>query len=152
MITTEKNKSDYFESLKDILGRKYLKYNIESPFDFIGIANKGVNAHVIDNFQVYFNFKRDDVAELLNISSPTIYRWVKENKKLERNYSVQLFELTLLFVIGSEVFQSQENFFKWLNLSNIALGGMEPRELLEIPNGVSKVRDLIGRIEHGVYS
>jgi putative toxin-antitoxin system antitoxin component (TIGR02293 family) len=53
---------------------------------------------------------------------------------------------------GNEVFGSQTNFFKWLELPNTALGGLEPKELLEIPNGVSKVRDLLGRIEYGVYS
>jgi uncharacterized protein (DUF2384 family) len=53
---------------------------------------------------------------------------------------------------GSEVFGSTEHFIKWLNLSNTALGGMEPYELLGIPGGVSKVRDLLGRIEKGVYS
>jgi uncharacterized protein (DUF2384 family) len=28
----------------------------------------------------------------------------------------------------------------------------QPFELIEIPGGISKVRDVIGRIEHGVYS
>lgn len=151
MITTKNSETAYFETLKGILGKKYIKYDIESPLDFISIASKGINANVINNFQNHFNFDRDYVAVLLNISAPTVYRWIKANKMLERNYSVQLFQLTFLFVIGSEVFQSQEEFFKWLNLPNIALGGMEPKELLEIPNGVSKVREL-GRIEHGVYS
>ena len=152
MRTAKKSEPTYFEVLKGILGKKYIKEDIESPLDFIRIATKGINANVINNFQNHFNFHRDYVAELLNISSPTVYRWVKTNKILERNYSVQLFELTFLFLIGSEVFQSQEDFFKWLNLPNIALGGMEPKALLEIPNGVSKVRELLGRIEYGVYS
>lgn len=152
MITRKISDVDHFNALKDILGRKYIKSNIESAFDFISIASKGVDAHIINNFKAHFNFPRDYVAELLNISSPTIYRWIKENKKLERNYSVQLFELTSLFLYGSDVFQSQDNFFKWLSLPNVALGGLEPKEFLDIPNGLSKVRDLLGRIEYGVYS
>ncbi|MEO6133169.1 MAG: antitoxin Xre/MbcA/ParS toxin-binding domain-containing protein [Saprospiraceae bacterium] len=152
MITQKKGKQDNFEVLKNILGRKYIGSTIESQFDFITIASKGVNANVILNFRDHFNIDRNYIADLLNISAPTIYRWIKENKKLEKNYSIQLFELTLLFLIGSEVFQGQDNFFKWLNLPNIALGGMEPKGLLEIPNGISKVRELLGRIEHGVYS
>jgi putative toxin-antitoxin system antitoxin component (TIGR02293 family) len=89
---------------------------------------------------------------MLNISEPTIYRWIKANKQLERNISVKLFEIADLFLYGTEVFGSREDFFKWLNLPNTALGRMEPRELIEIPGGVSKVKDLLGRIEHGVYS
>jgi putative toxin-antitoxin system antitoxin component (TIGR02293 family) len=65
---------------------------------------------------------------------------------------VKLFEITDLFLYGTDVFGSQENFFKWLQLPNAALGGMEPQELIEIPDGISKVRDILGRIEYGVYS
>jgi putative toxin-antitoxin system antitoxin component (TIGR02293 family) len=141
-----------YDELSKILGKKYIKSNIESPFDFITIASTGLNAHIILNFRNHFGIPRGLTAELLNVSEPTIYRWIKENKKLERNYSVQLLELTDLFLYGSEVFESKNNFFKWLELPNTALGGTEPRKLLEVPGGISKVHDLLGRIEHGVYS
>ena len=129
-----------------------MKSKIESPYDFIHIASKGLNANVIRNFRIYFNIPLQTTARMLNVSEPTIYRWTRANKPLERNFSVKLFEITDLFLYGSEVFGGKENFFKWLNLPNTALGGMEPQELIEIPGGVSKVKDLIGRIEHGVYS
>jgi len=152
MITEEFSSINHYKALKDILGRKYIKSDIESDFDFITIASRGVDAHIIENFKTHFNFPRDFVADLLNISSPTIYRWIKASKVLDRNYCVQLFELTSLFLYGSEVFQNKDNFFKWLNLPNIALGGLEPKELLDIPNGLSKVKNLLGRIEYGVFS
>ncbi len=132
--------------------KRYVKSKIESPYDFIHIASKGLNANVIRNFRIYFNIPLQTTARMLNVSEPTIYRWTRANKPLERNFSVKLFEITDLFLYGSEVFGGKENFFKWLNLPNTALGGMEPQELIEIPGGVSKVKDLIGRIEHGVYS
>ncbi|VAX17799.1 hypothetical protein MNBD_IGNAVI01-1036 [hydrothermal vent metagenome] len=144
--------TERYEKLISILGKKYIKSNIESPFDFITIANKGLNPNVIINFRKHFEISRDFIAELLNISDPTIYRWIRNNKKLERNYSIQLFELAELFLYGAEVFENNENFFKWLDLPNTALGGLEPKELLELPGGISKVKDLLGRIEYGVYS
>ncbi len=142
----------HYKKLIDVLGRNYVKEKVESPFDFIHIANKGINANVVKNFRVYFDLSRDKTADLLNISTPTLYRWTKSNKNLERNYSIKLFEIADLFLYGIEVFENKDSFFKWLNLPNTAIGGLEPLELLEIPNGVSKVRDIIGRIEHGVYS
>ena len=141
-----------YERLIRILGKKYIKSDIESSFDFITIANKGVSANVILNFRNYFKIPRRFTAELLNVSEPTIYRWIRGNKKLGRNYSIQLFELVELFLYGSEVFENKENFFKWLELPNTALGGLKPKELLEMPGGISKVKDLLGRIEYGVYS
>lgn len=152
MIAVQKDADNHYNELIDILGRKYIKARIQSSFDFISVASSGVDAIIISNFRHHFNIPRDEVADMLNISAPTIYRWVKENKKLDRNYSVQLFELTDLFLFGTEVFNSQDNFFKWLNLPNIVLAGIAPKELLEIPNGIAKIRELLGRIEHGVYS
>jgi len=144
--------TEHLNELRTVLGKKYIKSQVESQYDFIQIASRGINANVIKNFRVYFNLSRYNTAEFLNVSEPTIYRWTKSNKKLERNFSVKLFEISDLFLLGSEIFQTKDNFFKWLNLPNTALGGMEPRELIEIPEGVSKVRDILGRIEHGVYS
>ena len=153
MITKDKKRTTkHYDDLQKILGKKYIRTKIESPFDFITIASKGVNANIIVNFRNHFNIPRSYASELLNVSEPTIYRWIRSNKKLDRNYSVQLFELTDLFLFGSEVFESKINFFKWLELPNAALGGLEPKELLEVPGGIAKVKDLLGRIEHGVYS
>ena len=151
MIKELESTTEHYKKFIKILGRQYLKAKVESPYDFIHIAKRGVNANVIKNFRIYFNLPRESTAQMLNISEPTLYRWIKANKNLDRNFSVKLFEITDLFLYGSEVFGSKENFFKWLNLPNTALGGMEPQELVEIPGGVSKIKDVLGRIEHGVY-
>lgn len=152
MIQEQASTTRHYQKLKEVLGKKYVKDDLESPIDFIHIAKKGISVNVIKNFRTYFDLPRDKTAEMLNISEPTLYRWTKANKNLEKNYTIKLFEIADLFLYGIEVFESKDNFFKWLNLSNIALGGLTPVELIEIPDGVSKVRDLIGRIEHGVYS
>ena len=152
MIKTKDTTTDHYKALQSILGKKYVRGTVESPFDFINMASKGINANIIVNFRNHFKIPREAAAEMLNVSEPTVYRWVRENKKLDRNYSIQLFELTDLFLTGIDVFQSQENFFKWLELPNTALGNLRPKELLEIPGGVAKVKDLLGRIEYGVYS
>ncbi len=141
-----------YDGLIAILGINQMKGSVESPFDFITLANKGIDADVILNFRKYFKISRHVTAQLLDVSEPTLYRWVRENKKLDRKYSIQLFELTNLFLYGTEVLGDQDNFFKWLEIPNVALGGMEPMKLLELPEGVSKVKDLLGRIEHGVIS
>ncbi len=155
MTTTQNNietTTSQYNKLLTILGKKYIRSKIESPYDFITIASKGISAHIIVNFRNYFKIPRDYTANLLNVSEPTIYRWIRNNRKLERNYSIHLFELTELFLYGTEVLENRENFFKWLELPNAALGGLQPKDLLELPGGTAKVMNLLGRIEHGVYS
>lgn len=144
--------TEQYQELIRVLGKEYVGSNVESSFDFITIASAGVNAKVISNFKNYFNISKEQTAEFLNISEATLYRWLRSDKKLERNYSIQLFELTNLFLYGVEVFENTNNFFKWLDLPNVALGGLIPRELLDMPGGIEKVRNLLGRIEYGVYS
>lgn len=144
--------STYLSQLREVLGKEYIVSDVESPYDYIHIASKGLSANIIKNFRDYFNLSLEATANMLSVSEPSIYRWTKSNKTLERNISIKLFEIAGLFLLGEEVFGSKENFFKWLDLSNAALGGMRPNELLDVPEGVSKIRDILGRIEHGVYS
>lgn len=143
---------DRYNKLFDVLGRENLKDRIDSPFDFITIAIKGLNSDAIVHFNDYFNLSKNYTANILNLSEPTLYRLLKSKNDLKRNNSVQLLEIADLFLYGIEVFDSNENFFKWLQLPNTSLGGIKPEELLEIPGGISKVRDVLGRIEHGIYS
>lgn len=143
---------DRYQKLNDVFGKENLKDRVDSPFDFITIAIKGFNSNAIVHFNDYFNLSKNYTANLLNLSEPTLYRLLKSKDQLKRNSSVQLFEIADLFLYGIEVFGSNENFFKWLELPNTSLGGIEPQELVEIPGGISKVRDILGRIEHGVYS
>ena len=141
-----------YKDLKSILGSKYVNIAIESNFDFITAADKGVNSHVISNFRKYFNLSLEVTSEMLNISEPTIYRWLKSDKNLDRNSSIKIMEVTSLFLYGIEVFGNKDKLFNWLKLPNIALGGMSPISLIGLPEGISKVRDLLGRIEHGIFS
>jgi putative toxin-antitoxin system antitoxin component (TIGR02293 family) len=152
MIPATSTTTEHYRNLTNLLGQEFVQGKVESPFDFLHIARKGVDANIIRNFREGFNLTLEDTARMLNTSEPTLYRWTRNNKKLDSNFTIKLFEITDLFLYGREVFGSQENFFKWLNLPNMALGGIEPQELIEIPEGISKVRDILGRIEHGVYS
>lgn len=152
MTVIRENITEQYQEFINILGKEYIGESVESPFDFIAIASSGINARIISNFKNHFNISKEQTAELLNVSEATIYRWLRADKKLDRNYAIQLLELTDLFLFGAEVFESQTNFFKWLELPNVSLGGLIPRELLDMPGGIDKVRNLLGRIEYGVHS
>lgn len=61
-------------------------------------------------------------------------------------------ELNELYLYGVKVFDSDENFHNWLKSPNIVLNGETPQKLLETIDGISIVKDVICRIEYGVYS
>jgi putative toxin-antitoxin system antitoxin component (TIGR02293 family) len=51
-----------------------------------------------------------------------------------------------------EVMESEENARQWLTSPQVGLGGAVPLEYAETEVGAREVEDLLGRIEHGVYS
>jgi len=61
-------------------------------------------------------------------------------------------ELIVLMAYGKSVFEDKSNFESWLNTESKALGGITPESLLKNSEGIGKVRDALGRIEHGIFA
>ena len=61
-------------------------------------------------------------------------------------------QLRLLETRGIQTFESRDRFYRWLNISCPALGDKMPAKLIETPEGLQLVLDVLGRIEHGVFS
>jgi len=53
---------------------------------------------------------------------------------------------------AQETLGSLDKARSWLGLENRALGGATPLSLLDTDIGAQAVRDVLGRIEYGVYS
>lgn len=67
----------------------------------------------------------------------------------ESDQDLRVLELS---VLATAVFQSSEQASKWLVSPQKAFGGETPFNLASSDAGARKVRDLLGRIEHGVFS
>lgn len=141
-----------YKEFQELLGKDNFPFRVEEPMDFYLVANKGLTASVIQNFKDSFSLGLSQIASILSSSEPTIYRRIKENKSLPQQEAIKLLEATDLFLYGEEVLGSREDFFKWAELPNTALGGLRPLEVITYPEGISKVRDLLTRIEYNVYS
>jgi len=50
-----------------------------------------------------------------------------------------------------EVLGSREKALRWLNTPIRSLGDQTPTSLLGSPQGIERVEDALGRIEHGVW-
>ena len=62
------------------------------------------------------------------------------------------------FPIGTSVAEAavalfgQRRSLAWMQTANRALGGARPADLLVTSDGAREVADVLGRIEHGVFS
>ncbi|MBI3698257.1 MAG: DUF2384 domain-containing protein [Acidobacteria bacterium] len=50
-----------------------------------------------------------------------------------------------------EVFGTREKALRWLKTPVRSLGDQTPLSLLNSPEGVARVQDTLGRVEHGVW-
>ena len=50
-----------------------------------------------------------------------------------------------------EVFGTREKALRWLKTPVRSLGDQTPFSLLSTPEGVARVEDALGRVEHGVW-
>ena len=66
--------------------------------------------------------------------------------------SERIYELARLFGMGYEVFDSKEDFKKWLMTPSRTLGNKIPFELLDSSFGFEMVENEIIRIQYNVYS
>ncbi len=73
--------------------------------------------------------------------------------RLSADESDRLYQIASTFRDAVALFEGEtEAAAGWLKEPAKALGGVAPIELLDTAAGAAEVRDLIGRLEHGVYS
>lgn len=90
-------------------------------------------------------------SALLPVSKRTIEK-VKDNELLSPVVSDRVLQIASLFHHGAQVLGSSSQFQKWLHASLLALGDKRPLDFINNDTGITLVNDLLGRVEHGVYS
>jgi putative toxin-antitoxin system antitoxin component (TIGR02293 family) len=69
-----------------------------------------------------------------------------------KEISERIYELARLFGLGYNVFDSKNDFKKWLITPSRSLGGKVPFELLDSSLGFEMVENEIVRVQYNVYS
>lgn len=83
---------------------------------------------------------------------PTSISSMQKKAVYGRETSERIYELARLFGLGYEVFDTEEDFRRWLITPSRALNGKKPFELLDSSFGFEMVENEIVRIQYNVYS
>jgi putative toxin-antitoxin system antitoxin component (TIGR02293 family) len=83
---------------------------------------------------------------------PTSISSMQKKTVYSRETSERIYELARLFGLGYEVFDTKEDFRRWLITPSRALGNKKPFELLDSSFGFEMVENEIIRIQYNVYS
>jgi putative toxin-antitoxin system antitoxin component (TIGR02293 family) len=132
-------------------GNKYLNIKLRTSMDLIDLTHKGVTKSALNYFIKYMDISQKQIARLLNITPRTIQK-LKPKDLFKPGVSEQILKLAEVFAKGIDVFGDKSTFKSWLEQPNVALGRKVPIDLLDTRYGSDMVLDILGRIEHGIYS
>jgi putative toxin-antitoxin system antitoxin component (TIGR02293 family) len=90
-------------------------------------------------------------SKFLPVSKRTIEK-IKKHELMSPLVSDKALQIAALYSLGADTFDSMIDFKEWLESPLLALGGEKPATFLSNDTGLTLIRDLLGRIEYGVYS
>ncbi len=94
----------------------------------------------------------EDLRAAVRIAPRTLTRRRQDNK-LSPEESDRLVSLSRLLSLTFELFEGDANGgLHWFTSKNRALGGMSPIDAAATETGSREVENLIGRLEHGVFT
>jgi putative toxin-antitoxin system antitoxin component (TIGR02293 family) len=122
-----------------------------SEIEVVDMLEKGLTKQNYQKAKDVTGFSHQNMASILSISTKTLES--KKNKdRLSDTASERLLKLAELAAQGIQVFNSGDLFREWLQKPLRPLGGKKPVDLMVNMYGLDMVKNLLGRIEHGVYS
>lgn len=113
---------------------------------------QGLPFSSIAKLQKATDMSAEKIAAFINIPLRTLIRRQKEGK-LRSDESDRVWRASRIFDKTVELFAGDvESARRWLQSPQIGLGGRAPVDFATTDVGAREVEDLIGRIEHGVFS
>jgi len=122
-----------------------------TPSKLIKLLQAGLPVKELVELQAILDVPMEKLAPRLGISKATLHRR-KAQGRLGREESDRVLRYARLMGKAVEVFESEEDARRWLTSAQFGLGGAVPLDYAETEIGAREIEDLLGRIEHGVYS
>lgn len=119
-------------------------------FSKIRLIHLGATKEELDYFKIKSDLDYESLAKMLNVTKATLFNR-KENQRFDSSLSERLMALTDLYSYGYNVMESREKFNRWMKTDNVALQG-RPIDFADTLYGISEIKNILGRMEYGVYS
>jgi len=122
-----------------------------TPSQLIAVVQTGLPIEELKDLQASLQMPMEQLVPLLGISKATLHRR-KTGGRLGAAESDRVVRFARLMGQAVEVMESTAGARHWLNSPQFGLGGAVPLAYAGTEIGAREVEDLLGRIEHGVYS
>lgn len=118
----------------------------------IALIRRGLPFKILQEILVKSQLSKQDLETIFQISVRTLQRF-EAHQNLSPSLTEKVLELNEIFEMGQDVFGKEHTLTtKWLQEPNEALGKVSPLSLLDTHAGFQQVKQVLGRLMHGVYS
>ena len=131
-------------------GEATLQTKVREERDFIGLVRAGIPAVAVRSLVEKTQTSIGIVGEITRIDKSTLMRRLRSKGRLKPDESDRVLRFARAFVSAQRALGNDAR--AWLDTENRALGGIKPIELLDTDSGSRQVVDVLGRLEHGVFS
>ena len=114
-------------------------------------VKKGIPKKFLDKTMSLMKISLQEMSDILHVSERTLRRY-DDKTILNTKQSERIVELTKLYQYGEEVLGDITKFNHWMDSKILAIGNKKPKEFLDTSIGINMLKNILGRIEHGVYS
>lgn len=104
--------------------------------------------HALQNLLV---MPEEELGRNLGIAPATLHRR-KKSGRLETHESERIVRLARLFGLAMETLDTEEAAREWLKAQNPGTAGESPLAYADTEYGARKVENLLGQLDHGVFS
>jgi putative toxin-antitoxin system antitoxin component (TIGR02293 family) len=132
-------------------GASILGCDVQTEHELIPLLRQGLPFVVLERTMEAFALSRQEVAEILALPARTLSRR-KQARRLGASESDRLYRFSRVLAHAERVLGSRAKATQWLHRPNQALTGQTPLALLDTDVGATAVCDMLGRLEHGIFS
>ena len=122
-----------------------------SRVSLIKRLRSGFDYKMVESVRATLGVPLLELSQIINIAPRTLSRRKKEGK-LHTDESERLYRVALLIERATEVLEDKATAIHWLKSPKRALDGKTPLDFSDTEVGIEEVKELLGRIEHGVFA
>lgn len=131
-------------------GLAILKRPMQRDTDLEQAVTSGLPASVVRHLAESTGTSLRELQEIAHIDKSTFSRRVKHRALLKADESDRVARVARVAALATEALGPDA--VRWLREPNVALGSRPPLGMLGTDAGARQVEQIIGRIEHGVFS
>jgi putative toxin-antitoxin system antitoxin component (TIGR02293 family) len=120
--------------------------------DKIEMIERGLPFSFFSGLRTRYKIPVNTLAALMHMPSRTLHRRIKSRNKFLPGESERMLRIAEILEKAAAYFGGRERAMQWLKTPQRGLGGKTPLAFAKTGPGAQEVKDLLIRLEHGVFS